>query len=571
MSKEVDLIKEKLDIVDVIKSYIDLKKAGRNFKGLCPFHDEKTPSFVVSPEREIFHCFGCNKGGDLIEFVKLYEGFTFPEVLRFLAKKAGIPLKNISRGEQKNLDVLYDINAAAKDFFVEQLKEHKNAQKYLKIRGFNDETIKEFELGFAPGGDSLAVHLMDKGFDIKDIVKSGLAYKRSRGMHKDRFQKRLMFPIVSEIDRVVAFTGRISPVEEKEGDAPKYMNSPETPVYNKSKLLYGLYNSKSAIVNTKEVFLVEGQMDFLMLWQHGFKNTVAVSGTGLTDDHLNKLKRIADTAIVSFDNDEGGLRALERSLDMFNANDFHVKVVDLGDYSDPAEAVQKDSEFFKKQVENARPAFTHLFDYYFNKQETKDIAEKKNIIRHLLKKIDTVESSVERDVWLKKLSEYSNISQTALEEELNKEKSDKNTEKVKFNKEKESNQDYNDIVPTERRVDRIAKRLLMLGFTDDSVLSIVKTNYKWFPKAYKDILDDPESGQSTFLDMQSSFEIEHDTPEEAKKEVDSLIRELKIEGLRLMHKSQKQQLKNNPQDKDKIGEKITTIAKKIEHLKRGEQ
>ena len=418
MAKDVDLIKQKLDLVDVIKSYVNLSPAGKNLKGLCPFHSETKPSFMVSPERGLWHCFGCSAGGDLIKFVMMYENMEFPEALRFLAERAGIEIESVSRRDQKEFDNIYSINEAAKKFFVGELKKNKQIFDYLLSRGLKNETIEEFELGFSPGGDTLITHLLGSGFDLPVIVKAGLGLKSDRGLYKDRFFRRIMFPIANEIQKVVAFTGRIYDPEGRLSDAPKYLNSPETLVFNKSKILYGLNKSKTNIVKSRIVFLVEGQMDFLMLWGAGIKNAVAISGTGLTNYHLNKLRRLAETIVVSFDNDDGGLRALERALDIFSNFDFHIKAVNLGKFSDPAEAVLADVKFFKKAVEEAKPAFNHLFDHYFNDEKPTSVIDRKKVVRHLLGIIGNVKSKVEQDMWVKELARYSGISEPALMIEL---------------------------------------------------------------------------------------------------------------------------------------------------------
>ena len=290
MARETDLIKERLDLVDFLRSYLKLLPAGKNLKALCPFHQEKTPSFIVSPERKIWHCFGCGEGGDLITFAMKYENLEFPEALRFLAEKAGVTLRSINPAEQKQFGILYDIHEAAKSFFKQELLKNQKALEYLKERGLKNETVEEFELGFASGGESLTLHLINLGYDVGDIVRSGLAHKNVKGLHRDRFGGRIIFPIVNHVGKVVAFTGRLfEPAPSSE--IPKYLNSPETPIFNKSKILYGFNKSKNEIAKSHTAFLVEGQMDFLLAWQSGVQNAVAVSGTGLTPHHLERLRR----------------------------------------------------------------------------------------------------------------------------------------------------------------------------------------------------------------------------------------------------------------------------------------
>src|SRR3989344_4048711 len=358
MGKEVDIIKEKLDIADFLRSYLQLIPAGRTLKAICPFHPEKTPSFIVSPDKKIWHCFGCGEGGDILSFVMKYEHVEFPEALRMLAERAGIPMRNLSPTQEREFGVLYDMHDAAAEFFRAQLRKNPKAEQYLKGRGLSENTIKEFGIGYDPLGDGLTLALMEKRFSIQDIIRAGLS-ARIRGLNRDRFEGRIIFPLHNPFGKIVGFAGRVFelPSGQKEEDVGKYVNSPETPIYHKAKVLYGFHAAKTHIAASRTVFLVEGHMDFLMSWQSGVKNAVAISGTALTEEHLLKLRRFADTAVVSFDNDTAGLRALEKGMDMFHALDFHVKAVSLGEYKDPAEAAEKDARFLAKAVAEAKPAF----------------------------------------------------------------------------------------------------------------------------------------------------------------------------------------------------------------------
>ena len=367
MTSPVQEIKERLDIVDFIRSYIPLLPAGKNLKALCPFHKEKTPSFMVSPERQTWHCFGaCGEGGDIFKFLMKYENLEFYEALKILAEKAGIELKKISPAEHKQFNVLYEINEAAKKFFVGQLAEgvNKEALKYLKDRGLKKETIEEFELGFSPASfDNLSHYLINLGFDVKDVERAGLNYKNDRGSYIDRFRERIMFPIYNHFGKVVGFSGRLLPHLEKP-EIGKYVNSPETLIFNKSRLLYGFHKTKEAIRRLKSAVLVEGQMDFLMLYQEGVKNLAAASGTALTNEHLKTFKRLTDRLILFFDNDEAGLKAVERAIDLGISNDFNIRVLILKDYKDPAEAAQKSPSSILELLEKTESATEFYFRRY---------------------------------------------------------------------------------------------------------------------------------------------------------------------------------------------------------------
>lgn len=412
------LIKEKLDLVQTIKGYIELTPAGRNFKGLCPFHGEKTPSFMVSPDRGSWHCFGCGLGGDIFTFVMKYDNLEFGEALKVLAEKAGVELRRVSPQEYKQFGLLYDINAAAKEFFRAELEKTDVARKYLSERKLAPETVSEFEVGWAPNAkDLLAVHLIKIGFAPADIERAGLIGKNDRGMVYDRFRGRIMFPIHNHIGKVVGFTGRILPQLDT-GDMGKYINSPETPIFQKSKLLYGFWKSKNPIRDAGSAFLVEGQMDFLMTWQSGMKNVIATSGTALTAEHLRTLRRATDRLVLSFDSDEAGLNALERAIDLAEAEDFGVKIARLGEYKDPADAVVADPAFLPKAVAEAVPAPQFYFDRYLPaKSDLKDrdyLAK----LRLVLGKLRHMASPVERDLWMKELAMRAGVSADTLQSEM---------------------------------------------------------------------------------------------------------------------------------------------------------
>ena len=564
MGRDVDLIKEKLDIVEFIKSYVKLSPAGRNLKGLCPFHQEKTPSFVVSPERQVWHCFGCGGGGDLITFVMQYENLEFLEALRFLAEKAGIPLKEVSPREQRELTRLYDINDLAKRFFVGELQKNKDAHDYLRGRGLNNETIEVFGLGFAPGGDSLVKHLLLEGHRVDDVVQAGLAYKY-QGLYKDKFGSRITFPIANNFGKIVAFTGRIFP-EDREGDkVPKYVNSPETPIFSKSKVLYGLDKTKPEIVREREVFVVEGQMDLLVVWQSGTKNIVAVSGTALTVQHLTTLRRLADTVVVSFDNDESGLRALERSLLTFGNFDFHVKVVDLGKFKDPAEACLEDPEFFREAVTKARPVLKHLFEHYLRKEKVQTISDRKEAIRHLLGKIKGLKSVVEQDIWIAELADYSGVSEPSLKTELERVDAPMDTQAIA-----DDNKKIDQVPGRSDRVNTIATRALTIAFTSDDFWNIVETNKAWFPEAHRAVIDNPKDAKASSLDLEASHIVGSIDNEKLHSELNDLIRQLKIGGLKQKQKEIREKMQRSSQNEAELSalaSEFQSVARQIDELK----
>jgi DNA primase len=413
------MVKEKLHVLDVLKGYIEVQQAGRNFKALCPFHHEKSPSFMISPDRDTWHCFGCGEGGDIFTFVMKYENVEFGEALKILAEKAGIELRRVSPMEYKHFGLLYDLNAAARDFYRKMYVESPLASDYLKTRGLAPETIEEFEVGWASQGtDELSRHLVNLGYASDDILRAGLAVKSDRGRMFDRFRGRIMFPIWNHSGKVVGFTGRILPQFDT-GDMGKYVNSPETPIFQKSKLLYGFSKVKNAVRDAGMALLVEGQMDMLMVWQAGVKNVVATSGTALTGEHLHALRRLAGKVVLSFDNDSAGYAALERAIDLAESLDFGVKIAVVEGYKDAAEAVQADPGSIAAMVEKAKPAAQFYFDRYLPRGAG-DLRDRDYLLklRRVLAKLKGMASAVERSAWLQDLAERTGINEPALVAEM---------------------------------------------------------------------------------------------------------------------------------------------------------
>ena len=576
MTSPVQEIKERLDIVDFIRSYIPLLPAGKNLKALCPFHKEKTPSFMVSPERQTWHCFGaCGEGGDIFKFLMKYENLEFYEALKILAEKAGIELKKISPAEHKQFNVLYEINEAAKKFFVGQLAEEVNKEtlRYLKDRGLKKETIEEFELGFSPASfDNLSHYLINLGFDVKDVERAGLNYKNDRGSYIDRFRERIMFPIYNHFGKVVGFSGRLLPHLEKP-EIGKYVNSPETLIFNKSRLLYGFHKTKEAIRRLKSAVLVEGQMDFLMLYQEGVKNLAAASGTALTNEHLKTFKRLTDRLILFFDNDEAGLKAVERAIDLGISNDFNIRVLILKDYKDPAEAAQKSPSSILELLEKTESATEFYFrrylqDFQFPISNFQLVPEIKKNIRLVLAKIKNLASPVERYHWLKELSLRTKIEEKTLAEEMAQIKTLNYTEK---------SQRQSAFSPHESALSRwelIAQRLFILAMAKEDFQEPLREHRDYLPENYSAILksllkeekseNEESSNLLNLISLRSSLESSVIDKEEIKIEFYELLKQLKLEHL----KRKRQDLVNLIKQAEKSGEKekIASALKEFDEI-----
>ena len=433
MNDQVQEIKEKLNIVDVISGYLRLQKAGVNYRALCPFHNEKTPSFMVSPSRQNWHCFGCAEGGDIFSFIQKIEAVEFPEALKMLAEKAGVVLKYGDPKLRSEKDRIYEICEKAAQFFTSSLGQNAVVSKYLGDRGLKNETIGEWRLGYAPDSwNSLLLFLTGRGYREQEIEKAGLILRGQQ--YHDRFRNRLMFPIFDANRRVVAFSGRIMndiiPSKTERAESGKYVNSPETILFSKSKILYGLDKAKMEIRKNDKVVLVEGQMDTLLPWQDGVKNVVATSGTALTEDHLSILKRLTTNLVLAFDVDEAGSRATKRGVNLANEMGFGVSIVKPFSGKDPADFVKEQPGKFGALVADSRPIMEHYFHQVFEKFDPSKIESKKIAAITLLSEIKRLPSAMDRSHWLRELSLQLGIDESDLKEEMGQIEIEKDTPKI---------------------------------------------------------------------------------------------------------------------------------------------
>jgi len=361
LTSPIDEIKNRLDIVEVVGSYIKLQRAGANFRALCPFHSEKTPSFFVSPARQIWHCFGCGKGGSIFNFIMEIEGVEFGDALRILAQRAGVELKRQPPELRTQRQRLYEISEWATRFFEKQLEGSslgKEAKKYLLSRGINEESIKKWRIGYSPDTwEGLSNFLVSKGYKKEELEQAGLAIKSDQGSFYDRFRGRIIFPIFDLNSQVVGFSGRIF----KTTDPAKYINTPNTLIYDKSRILYGLDKAKVEIRKKESCILVEGNTDVIITQQAGWENAVATSGTALTPFQLKILKRYSDNLLIAFDMDLAGETATKRGIDLAQTQGFNIKVVRLPEGKDPAETIAMNPNQWEKAINSA----VSILDFYF--------------------------------------------------------------------------------------------------------------------------------------------------------------------------------------------------------------
>ncbi|MCP4681137.1 MAG: DNA primase [Desulfobacterales bacterium] len=415
-------IKRTADIVELIGQFVQLKKAGRNYVGLCPFHAEKAPSFTVSPERQTFHCFGCKKGGDIFSFWMEYHSSTFPEALRDLAERYHVTIsEGFSGAEERKKaaqrDTLRRINEITAEYFEEALK-HKiqggAAGNYLNKRSISKEIISEFRLGFAPDKwDGLVSALRQNKLDLDMAVQAGVVVPRKSGGYYDRFRGRLMFPISDLRKNIVAFGGRVL-----DDSLPKYLNTPETPIFHKSESLYGLNTSLEAIRKKQRAVIVEGYMDLLALRKHGLEEVVATLGTALTAMHVRKLKGYTKEVLVVFDSDEAGRAAVLKSLPVFSNEGLSAKAVVLPDGHDPDSFVNKNGlANFLELLDRALP----MFDFYLEQKLTpnvQDVEGKVRVIEEIIPLLSGFRSDTQRSLYIHRVSERIGIKEEVIFSEL---------------------------------------------------------------------------------------------------------------------------------------------------------
>lgn len=427
-----DEIKEKLNIVDVVSQYVKLKSAGQNFVGLSPFSSEKSPSFYVSPDRGLYYCFSTSQGGDIFTFVQKMEGLDFRGALKLLAEKAGVSLRPEDRKKWEERDVLFAIMEEATRFFESQLKTNNKALQYLHGRGLEQSTIDMFRVGFAPEGwREIKDHLESRGFNEVQIEKVGLIKKTDKGAY-DRFRSRIMFPISDSSGRIIAFSGRIfigdeSKATEDQKNAAKYLNSPDTVLFNKGDVFFGLDKAKNAIKKYNFAILVEGQMDLLMLHQIGYTNTIAGSGTALTDktvtqeglvSHMGILHRLTKNLLLAYDSDKAGVNAARKAARTALTLGMDTKVVEMPTGVDPADFVKDNGKDGWAQILKNAVSIIEFLAHRIVKDEADILKRSKRIRDEVLPELSVIPSAIEQEYYLKKLSEITDIPYSALQQDL---------------------------------------------------------------------------------------------------------------------------------------------------------
>lgn len=561
MQQPSDEIKSRIDIVDLLREYIPLKPAGINFRAQCPFHSEKTPSFIVSPEKQIWHCFGCGKGGDIFSFIMEMEGISFVEALRALAPKAGVTLKQQNPKILSQRNRLLDILDFSRRYYYKVLIDSplaKEAREYIKQRGLKNETIDEWQIGYSPDSwDDLFNKLRAEGYKDNEIFLAGMAIKKEAYNNQtnnnysnkapdrfyNRFRNRIMFPINDVNSNTVAFSARISPGAEKKdpyaAKMGKYINSPQTMIYDKSKILFGLDKAKMAIKNEKQAIFVEGQMDAITAHQEGYKNVIATSGTALTREQINLIKRYSDNIALAFDSDNAGQLAVDRGAGEAMRAEMNIKVIEVPSGKDPDECIRSNKSLWEKAVKEARPLMEYYFDIIFKDIDLNEVKNKRECAKKALEIISKLSNSIEKDYWLKRLAEKLNIKENILREALGGVKQRSGTE---YNEKINIVKEEKEMVSREEMLSEILLALLvkftsLINYSSD-LLAIEQVRGQVNKLVYKDLIvyynkfSDKQGEPFDYLNFKEWLKVnykdsqnktEDNTLEDQLKKIDKLV------------------------------------------------
>ncbi len=478
----INEVKDSNDIIDIISDYVQVKSVGSSHKALCPFHSENTPSFIINREKQIYKCFGCGAGGDVVSFIMKIENLDFTESVRLLAKRANIEIKNTDSSEEfkkqiKEKNLYYEINRKVGLYFYHNLIKKPNpAFEYLISRGLNPKTLASFGLGYAINSwDDLILYLQREGYSLKDIQNCGLIRPNKQNGYYDYFRNRIMFPIFNIRGEVVGFGGRVL-----DDSLPKYLNSPETKIFNKSNTLYGL-NFARKNINNRQIILVEGYMDVIALHQAGFKNTVASLGTSLTKYHGQLLKKYCDEIIICFDGDNAGIKATMRSIDILNEEKCQFRIMILPDGNDPDDFIRlHGKDAFREQINKAISLTDYKILLAKSKYRGNTTDDKVKLAKRIASIIREIKSPIEKEAYIEKTANETGISKEAIKQEVfgqsNNISVNRNITKYSSNYKRDNK--YIELVPlVEKKGHIIAeKQLIKFMLTDNSSIKYILNN-----------------------------------------------------------------------------------------------
>ena len=562
MLTPIDEIKERLDIVEVIGSYIKLQKTGANYRAVCPFHSEKKPSFFISPSRQIWHCFGCGLGGKIFDFVMKIEGVEFGDALRILARKAGVELKRQTpemAKMQTERQKLYEICELATKFFEKQLNESKSgepAKKYLLERGIKEESIKKWRLGYAPDvWQSLSDFLESRNYKKQEIERAGLALTSEKGSFYDRFRGRIIFPIFDLNSQVVGYGGRVFKEKDK-AEVAKYVNTPNTLLYDKSKILYGLDKAKVEIRKKDSCILVEGYTDVIMAYQAGTLNVVATSGTALTPFQLKILKRYTENLILGFDMDVAGDSATKRGIYLAQTLGFNIKVLRLPEGKDAAEIIFKNPKEWEEALSEPKSIMDFYFESAFKGRNEKTPEGKKEISKILLPIIKRIPNKIVQSHWTNELAKKLDVKEEDIEEEMKKVKIEGLSDSFGLEPEEIIN------LPQRSRRDLLEESLIVLVLKSPLSLELIeKKTVSCFSPVTREILEKlekketPESDFFNYLCLKA--EVEEIEEKDIVPEIKNCLKEFQCLDIKNKMDGISKEIKKAEGEKD---------SKKIEEL-----
>ncbi len=588
----IEEVRQANDIVDVISQYVHLKRSGRNFFGLCPFHNEKSPSFSVSPDKQIFHCFGCGVGGNVFTFLTKIEGINFVDAVQTLAERASIQLptfeNNVDKAKEELKEKVYKVNEFTAQYYHENLYKPtaKIAQDYVKKRQLSNETLKSFRIGFSGKFNELYQALRKEGFEEQEILESGLVNKNENGTYIDRYRNRLMFPICDGRGRVIAFGGRVL-----DDSKPKYINSPENIVFSKGRNLFGLNVAKKSEEIKKKLLIVEGYMDVISLHQRGIKNVVAPLGTALTQQQGWLLRRTSEQIILSFDSDEAGLNAKIRAIDILQNMGCDIRVLMLEGAKDPDEFIVKyGNARFKNAIDKALSIVEFKVRLLKRNLDLNNTSDKIKFLNEIAKLISKIDNNIEKEVYIEKIAKEYEISKEAIYAEVNKLSYDKNQSEKILEKSKpvvrHIKENKEQVPETIKRRENTVLAILLNGdlnifqiikqnikledFKDETNKEIVKKLYEEFEKGNSNIngiidtLGEEEQNHITEI-LADDYEIN-----DVEKAIDDVIRaydkdrlnERKFKILELLESSEIPQ-----EEKGKLGKELSDIIVRLAKMK----
>jgi DNA primase len=536
MHSDVDIIKSRTNIVDIVGEYVKLTKAGNSFKACCPFHQENTPSFNVNEEKQMYHCFGCGVGGDVFSFVMEIEGMGFREALEMLADKAGVELQNNFSGSGQSQDKkkkLFDALELTTKFYQKQLWDGDGVKKvlpYLRGRGLSDEIIKKFRLGYAPDGwNHVESFLKSKGFDNNIVAQTGTIIKSDKGSFYDRFRNRIMFPITDAMGRVIGFTSRVLPGDDE--SQAKYINTPETYLYHKGSVLYGIDHAKQSIKQSEKVVVVEGNMDVIAAHDSDITNTIAVSGTAMTEEHIRILKRYTNHFVLFFDADDAGQVAARRSAILCLDADVQISMIVLTDGKDAADIAKDSPQKLREIIGGAKNAIDVFINIAKEKYDLNDPHQKREAIESITELIAHITNEIERDEWIGKCADAFDISERVATNAVNKQIEEKDSQGV-VRQYEENVQSGNVSAAEQSQMQRIYKSIILMMMAYPHVWEYVEKNKEKYGEVMNQriikalIREGPECGFSvgTFvskstqreklytaaMQMQQKYEREHE-------------------------------------------------------------